>query len=157
MRSLYSTLPQKRCTDGSEVTVDSDLAAEVQLAVMRLARQLRLQRTEGLTASQFSALATLARSGPLALGALAEAESVAPPSMTRTVESLVGKGLVCRRRVPGDARVTEAELTETGEQLVAQVRRVRRAWLFSRLESLDEHELTTVIAALPALRKLSES
>lgn len=137
--------------------MDSELAAEVQLAVMRLARRMRLQRTEGLTASQFSALATLARSGPLPIGALAEAESVAPPSMTRTVDALVRMGLVSRRRVTGDARVNEAELTDAGSELVGQVRRVRRAWLYSRLASLSDEELAAVTAALPALRKLSES
>ena len=78
---------------------DGELASDLSLAVMRLARQLRFRRPESpVTLSQLSALATLAKEGPMTPGALAVRERVRPPSMTRVVASLVGAELVDRER-----------------------------------------------------------
>ena len=82
-----------------------ELASDLSLAVMRLARQLRFRRPESpVTLSQLSALATLAKEGAMTPGALAVRERVRPPSMTRVVASLVDLGLVVRAAHPADGR-----------------------------------------------------
>ena len=78
---------------------DGELASDLSLAVMRLARQLRFRRPESpVTLSLLSALAMLAKEGAMTPGALAVRERVRPPSMTRVVASLVGAELVDRER-----------------------------------------------------------
>ena len=61
---------------------------------------LRHQADVGLTPSQLTTLATVAREGPLTLGALAATEHIKPPSVTKIVEKLEAMGLIERR---GDA------------------------------------------------------
>ena len=68
------------------------LGSALRISVMRLSRRMRQERTEGLSASQVAALATMERQGPLSLGELAALERVQPPSMTRVVTGLVDAG-----------------------------------------------------------------
>ena len=74
---------------------------------MPLVRQLRTNVEEGMTPGQMSALATVARHGPIALGDLAAAERVTPPMATKLANALEEKGLVerlpVRRRQAGRA------------------------------------------------------
>ena len=84
---------------------DARLASDLSLAVMRLARQLRFRRPESpVSLSQLSALATLAKDGPMTPGALAIRERVRPPSMTRVIASLADLGFVDRAAHPDDGR-----------------------------------------------------
>ncbi len=75
--------------------VDTRLASDLSLAIVRMARQLRFRRPEStVSMSQLSALATLHKEGAMTPGALAVRERVRPPSMTRVVASLAELGLV---------------------------------------------------------------
>ena len=79
---------------------------------MRLARRLRLERGDSdLTFTQLAALATLERLGDTTIGELAAAENVKPPSMTRTVNTLVDMELVTRRPHESDGRQVVVGLT----------------------------------------------
>ena len=77
---------------------NAGLASALRVSVMRLSRRLRNERDarDDLSFNQLAVLFTLARSGPLTIGDLAAEEKVQPPSMTRTVNSLLDKGLVLR-------------------------------------------------------------
>ena len=70
------------------------MAGRLRLSATRLARRLRQQADTGLSPSQLSALATIRTHGPLTLGALAEHERVAPPSVTKVVAKLEAAGWV---------------------------------------------------------------
>src|SRR4051812_42249925 len=94
-----STAPTPHPTDATA------MAARLRLSATRLARTLRRQADTGLSPSQLSALATVERHGPMTLGALAEHENVAPPSVTRVVAKLEGEGLLARRPDPNDRRI----------------------------------------------------
>src|SRR5581483_3236215 len=74
----------------------SEIAARLRLSATRLARRLRQVSGAGLSPSQQSALAVIANHGPLTLGALAEHERVAPPSITKVVSKLEADRLVTR-------------------------------------------------------------
>ena len=65
--------------ESATVVLDrGEIAARLRLSATRLARILRQQADSGLTPSQLTALATVAREGPLTLGALADIEHVDP-------------------------------------------------------------------------------
>src|SRR5438105_12260061 len=82
-----------------------EIAARLRLSATRLARRLRQESGAGLSPTQQSALAVIANHGPLTLGALAEHERVAPPSITKVVSKLECDGLVTRTPDPADRRV----------------------------------------------------
>ena len=75
------------------------------MALVPLTRQLRQQNVD-LTATQASALATISRRQPLAVGDLAKAEHVSSPMITKVVRGLESAGLVRKDVDPVDRRVS---------------------------------------------------
>jgi DNA-binding MarR family transcriptional regulator len=127
---------------------DERLANDLSLAVVRLARQLRFRRPDSpVSLSQLSALATLAKDGPMTPGALAIRERVRPPSMTRVIASLVDLGLVQRAAHPDDRRQVLVAVTTDGQDLFEAERRAGMEWLQERLEQLQQQDRTTLLAA----------
>src|SRR5882724_8552771 len=88
-----------------------EIAARLRLNATRLARRLRQESGAGLSPSQQSALAVIANHGPLTLGALAEHERVAPPSITKVVTKLEADGFVTRAADPGDRRIARVAVS----------------------------------------------
>ncbi|MGA9362711.1 MAG: MarR family transcriptional regulator [Mycobacterium sp.] len=124
---------------------DARLAADLSLAVMRLARQLRFRNPQSpVSLSQLSALTTLANEGAMTPGALAIRERVRPPSMTRVIASLADEGFVDRAPHPVDGRQVVVSVSESGAELVKAARRARQEWLAERLATLDSEKLFTL-------------
>jgi DNA-binding MarR family transcriptional regulator len=131
------------------------IAARLRLSATRLARQLRQESSTGLTPSQLSALAAIERHGPITLGALAEVERVAPPSVTRVVGKLEDAGLVKRAVDAADRRVARVSVTSTGANLLAKVRQRKNVWLASRIADLDTGQQRRLADALDVLDTLT--
>ncbi len=135
---------------------DLELADRVHGAAIRLLRALRTSDdADGLTAPRASALSVLVFGGPMTLGALAAAEQVRPPTMTRLVQEMVRDGLVRVKADPADGRVRQAEVTAKGRQLLLEGRdrRVRRlAQLLARSSAAERR---TLGAAARLLRELA--
>jgi DNA-binding MarR family transcriptional regulator len=124
---------------------DARLAADLSLAVMRLARQLRFRNPQSpVSLSQLSALTTLANEGAMTPGALAIRERVRPPSMTRVIASLADEGFVDRAPHPVDGRQVVVSVSESGAELVKAARRARQEWLAERLATLDSDKRGTL-------------
>ena len=140
-----------------DVTVDrARLAGRLRLAVTRLNRRLRQQGEAGLGASAFSALATISRLGAVALGELAAAEGVKPPSISSTVAGLEAQGLVARGPDAADRRVTRVTVTPRGRLRLLRSRTRKTAYLAGRLAALDEDELRVLDAAAGILERVLE-
>jgi len=138
------------------VASDEPLASALRIAVMRLARRMRSEKSdESMTLTQLSALATLANSGPLSPTALAERERVQPPSMTRVIALLVERGLAVRIPHPSDRRQAVIEISPEGRAIIDEDRRRRTAWLARVLEQLDEAERAALAVAIPILERLA--
>ena len=73
----------------------------------------------GLSTSQFSILATLARSGPRGIGDLAEELVMDRTTMSRAVQPLERDGLVQIRPDPEDRRSRQLHLTPRGRTILA--------------------------------------
>jgi DNA-binding MarR family transcriptional regulator len=95
-----------------------------------------------VTQSRLSALASVDRSGPLSMGALAAAEGVAASTMTRLVDSLEADGLVARLPDSKDRRVARIQATERGSRLLRAMRSEADHYLTKRLAMLsrDDHD-----------------
>ncbi|KAA0117401.1 MarR family transcriptional regulator [Mycolicibacterium sp. P9-22] len=128
--------------------VDARLPSDLSLAVVRLARQLRFRRPDSpVSLTQLSALATVAKEGPMTPGALAARERVRPPSMTRVIASLVDLGFVNRTAHPDDGRQVLVSVSAAGVDLIEAERRASREWLSQRLAQLSADERATLLAA----------
>jgi DNA-binding MarR family transcriptional regulator len=137
---------------------DTQLAATLRIAVMRLARRLRAERIEtDLTLSQLSALASVDRHGPLTLGALAAHERVQPPSMTRIIGALADRGMVSRGPHETDGRQIVVAVTPEGRELLKEDRRKREAWLARQLRELSAEDLAALHDAAPLLEALASA
>lgn len=138
------------------IEVDRDLVVSLRLAVGRLARRLRQQNEGEMTASQFSALASIARLGPLTLGKLASVERLRPPTVTRMVSAMEESGLVLRRPDADDRRIWRVELTHLGRDLLERSRTRKDAYLARRLATLTPEELDVLRDATAVLERLLE-
>ncbi|MCW2776548.1 MAG: putative MarR-family transcriptional regulator [Frankiales bacterium] len=137
---------------------DTALASSLRLAVMRLARRMRQQRSDSsLTLSQIAALATLERHGPLTPGELAAHEKVQPPSMTRLVAALEAAGLATRAPHPTDRRQVLVAAAPEGLALLREDRRRRDVWLAQRLRDLPPEDLEVLGRAATVLDRLASA
>jgi DNA-binding MarR family transcriptional regulator len=101
-----------------------------------------------------SALATLVADDQQRIGALAEAEGVSPPAMTRLVNYLEEQGLVVRRPDPSDGRASVVVATESGRDTVLSGRAERLRVLQARCDALSADDRQRLMAALPVLEAL---
>ncbi|MEJ1230152.1 MAG: MarR family transcriptional regulator [Galbitalea sp.] len=127
--------------------------ARLALVTGRLNRRLTAA-TGGLSHGLLSALATVAKHGPLRLAELAQFELVAAPGVTRIVAELESRGLVTRSVDPDDGRAQRIEVTPAGTEAVQRARAARACAIAELLEGLDETDLRAIEAALPALERM---
>lgn len=129
---------------------------EVRLAVFRLSRRLRLEKTDDeLSDTQFGVLAVLNRFGPHTLSALAERERVTAPSMNRTVNSLEQRGYLRRDADEADRRRSNIVITEAGAAVVRETIAKRDAWLTAKIRELPTDERTVLIEAAKIIDRLA--
>jgi|SRR5579863_67333 len=77
-------------------------------------------RAHGVTEQQWRILRALADSGPLEVTALAEATFLLPPSLSRILPDMEGRGLVRRRQLDSDLRRAAVSLEAKGVRLIAE-------------------------------------
>jgi len=134
---------------------DAQLASDVALAVVRLARQLRFRRSDSpVSLSQLSALNTLSKEGAMTPGALAVRERVRPPSMTRVIASLAELGFVARTAHPADGRQVLVSVSDAGIHLIEAERRASQEWLRERLAQLSADQRATLMSAAELMTAL---
>ncbi|WP_395726540.1 MarR family winged helix-turn-helix transcriptional regulator [Nakamurella sp.] len=138
--------------------LDLESVAALRGAVLRLGRRLRYQTLgDGdLSATELAVLGRIGRCGPMAPSALARAEHVKPPSMTKVIESLEERHLVRRDPHPTDRRQCLISRTDKGEAFVLETRRRRTAWLAQQMSELSPDERATLLAAGPVLDLLAD-
>jgi len=152
MDAEVTTRTPRRADDHS--VPPAELASRLRLVVMRLSRRLRQHAPGDITPSQLSALATIVVQGRITLSGLAEAERVQPPSITRVVDVLVGRGLATRTPSSEDRRVAWVEPTDAGRELIEAVRRERDAYLAQRLRTLSAEDRAVLARAAVLLEEL---
>ena len=110
---------------------------------------LRHARTQDPLARQgparLSALSVLVFGGPMALGQLATAEQVKPPTMSRIVAGLKRSGLAKIETDSKDARRIRVTATAKGQRLLQQARTRRVELVADMLNALSKPELDTLL------------
>lgn len=136
----------------------ADLADRLHSAAIHLLRRLRREDdASGLPAPQLSAMSVIVFGGPITLGALASAEQVRPPTITKLVALLEEQGLVERETDPADRRVVRVKATARGTRLLYDGRRRRVASLAESLGQLPAADRAALANAVPLLEKVARA
>ncbi len=130
-----------------------DLASDLRIACQRISRRVRFESSSELAPHLVSALANL-RHGPLTPGELAEIERISAPSMTKTINCLVERGLVSRDDHPSDGRSKVLTLTADGEAVLDRTARARDDWMFRQLQGLSGEEIALLKDATAVLNRV---
>ena len=132
----------RRTSPTREVEVAAD---RLHSAALHLLRRLRTEDDAlGVSPPRLSALSVVVLAGPIGIGALATAEGVAAPTMTRLIDGLERDGLVRRRPDPTDARGVLVEATAAGKRILTKGRQQRVRTLAEGLADLTSGELADI-------------
>ena len=124
-------------------------------AIHLLRRARRVDAQSQLPAPQLSALSVVVYGGPITLGALAAAEQVRPPTMTRLVGAMEGAGLVEREAAGADRRVVRVRDTPKGRRVLEEGRDRRIAVIADALATLPAAEVASIARALDAIERIA--
>src|SRR5439155_19880273 len=121
------------------------VADRLHSAALHLLRRLRAEDDAlGVSPPRLSALSVVVYAGPIGIGALAAAEGVAAPTMSRLIDGLEQDGLVRREPDPDDARGVLVRATLKGQRVLTKGRRQRVRTLAEGLARLSTDELAAV-------------
>jgi len=121
-----------------ETATSNQTAARLRRAITRLNRKLRTSALGGISPAQASMLATVEQRDDPALGELAIAEQIQPPSVTRIVRNLEQAGLLHAWQDPDDRRCTRVRLTDAGHLELKTIRQRKTEFLERKLLSLSK-------------------
>ncbi|HJS44309.1 MAG TPA: MarR family transcriptional regulator [Gemmatimonadales bacterium] len=117
------------------------IADRLHSAAIHVLRRLRVEdKAIGLSGPRASALSVIVFRGPLTMSALAEAEQVRPPTITRLVAGLERQGLVRRVSDARDGRVQLVAATAAGRRLLNRGRARRVARLAQGVAQLTKQD-----------------
>jgi DNA-binding MarR family transcriptional regulator len=126
-------------------------------AIHLLRRARRADAESHLPAPQLSALSVIVYGGPITLGALAAAEQVRPPTMTRLIAAMEAASLVERETDATDRRVVRIRATAKGRRLLEEGRDRRIAVIAEALATLPAKDVAEIERALDAIEKVAGS
>jgi DNA-binding MarR family transcriptional regulator len=133
-----------------------DVANRLHSAAIHLLRRARRVDAEShLPAPQLSALSVIVYGGPITLGALASAEQVRPPTMTRLIAAMEDGGLIARETDKEDRRVVRIRATAKGKRILEEGRDRRIAVIGEALSTLPDADVQAIAAALDAIEKVA--
>lgn len=143
----------RRTSPAREVEAVAD---RLHSAALHLLRRLRVEDDAlGISPPRLSALSVAVYAGPIGIGALAAAEGVAAPTMSRLVDGLEADGLVRRERDPEDARGVLVTATAKGERILQRGRKQRVDTLASGLRELSAAELSAVAKGAELIERVT--
>lgn len=130
------------------------VADRLHSAAIRLLRSVRREDAQaGVTPAQLSLLSVLVFGGPQTISALAAAEQVTLPTISRLVNTLEAAGLARREEAMFDGRSVVVSASAEGEALLQAGRRRRVRRLAEALEELPPDELETLERAAEILMR----
>ena len=132
------------------------VADRLHSAAIHLLRAVRREdQALGVGPAKLSALSVLVFGGPRSIGALARAEQVRLPTMSRLVAALEHDGLATRTPDPRDGRASRVHPTARGRSVLQRGRARRVASLARRLEQLSGDDRALLARAAELIERLT--
>jgi DNA-binding MarR family transcriptional regulator len=125
--------------------------------IERLTLWLRRQSPQTVSSSTITALDRLATEGPLRISELASREAMTQPGVSLLVQRMAEAGYAERVPDPTDRRATLVRITEAGRAVLAERLTLRTQVLRGRLAQLDDEDQRLLLAALPAIDRLTRT
>jgi len=133
-------------------TSSPELGSQVHEAFSRLARRLRtLDLPSGLTNERLSTISAILADEPVSISALAEAEIVSLPTMSRMIARLEADGFVKRREDKSDGRGVLVSTTSKGRMAYQLATQQSLTQLKSMLKTMDSEHLDAIHTLLSTL------
>lgn len=140
--------PDRR-SEGSGVTGEQvDAVMLAARALVGVAAQAVSEAEDRVTLPQLRVLMLIASRGGLNLNALADLMGVHPSNASRSCDRLVAAGLLTRAESTIDRRNLTLQLTDKGEQLVAELIDHRRQAITIVLEQMPVARRRTLVSAM---------
>lgn len=127
-----------------------EFVAAVRRARGRAAREVQ---PGNLSLAQFQLLAAFERAEELAVGEVAEAGGVAPPTATRMLANLERDGLVARSRSAADGRSVTVRLSAEGRRQLKRKRAViskKQRAIYESLNATERRQAEAILHRLAA-------
>ncbi len=131
-------------------------AARLRRVITRLNRRLRNSALGGISPAQASMLATIENRDSPALGELASAEQIQPPSVTRIVQNLEQAGLLESWQDPEDRRCTRVRLTDAGHLELELIRQRKTEFIERKLLAMSPADQSKAEELVEFLERLLE-
>lgn len=129
------------------------LANEIRLACQLVSHKVRFESGSSLPPQQLSILFRL-RKKSLSPSALAEAEGVTAPSITKAIALLEKRGCVERADDPDDGRRCFLSITDEGLRELEDAASVRDSFMEQRIRDLNPVEREVLAEAAKILRRV---
>src|SRR5881398_2705951 len=142
MRTILSIMEDRVSTLAGRAE-PAALAARLRVAGWRFARRMRRESAPGISPTLSAALHTVETQGP-------------KPTMTRTIQGMLDRGLVERIPDPLDGRVSWLSITPEGRKLLQRSRRRTDEFLARRVKRLSAEERDVLETAATLLERLAE-
>lgn len=110
----------------------------------------------GITRREWRMVGLLAEHGQLPPSQLADLAQLDRTRTSRTVTTLIGKGLIQRETIPGDARRALLQLTAEGKALYAELFPRVQAINMELLSGVPEQELQAMASAFSRIREKAQ-
>jgi len=138
--------------------IDPERLLAAVLGVRRVLRRRVRAEVPGphLPGAQAELLRTVHRNPGIGVAAAARELSLAGNSVSTLVNALTEAGLLRREVDPADRRAARLQLTDKAQARMAVWRRTRAGLVSAALAELSEEDTATIVAALPALERLTE-
>jgi DNA-binding MarR family transcriptional regulator len=150
-RFVNVTEPDARRGEGADALADM-----LHRGAIGLLRRIKtVDQETGVSPPRLSALSVLVFGGPKSLAALAQAEGVKPPTMSKLVAEMEAAGLVAKSPDPRDGRGLVIAATPNGRKVMLKGRDRRLALLKQKLAELTVEERRQLEKAAPLLMKLA--
>lgn len=106
-----------------------------------------------LTVEQFQILRRIRR-GIASVSAIADDSRTSRSAVSKAVDVLVNKGLVCRQQDPMDRRNIPLALTAEGQRVIAAIYDETEQWLADRFDRLTSAELESLLHSMELIQKV---
>jgi DNA-binding MarR family transcriptional regulator len=140
----------------SPVGIEDECAKNILEVSPRIVHFIRTEarNSSGLTISQFRILARLSHS-TTTNSELADRQGISLPTVSRTVEGLVQRGLISRSRDTGnDRRQNQLDLTKKGRGIFEKIMQTTQSKLHSKLQTLSLSEKQKIRDSFQLLSQL---
>ncbi len=146
--------PLEKATNQAQIEHCASLVMEIVPTIMRTLRtEMRSHRSPDLSVPQFRALNYVSRNAGASLSDVAEHVGLTLPSMSKLIDTLVGRRLLTREVASDDRRRLTLALTASGHDTLHNTRQATLARLAQDLAILSPEECAAVSDAMHILSR----